>query len=159
MSEREIEAIISDFECLEDWEQRYQYLTELGEALPTMPEDLHTEENRVKACMSKVWVKPYSDPTDSSKILFYGDCDTSIIKGVLALLVRIYSGKTAAEIQALDVDDLFERLALAENLSPNRHVGIYAIVEVMKAQVAMLASAAIHASTINSSNSKPASSK
>ncbi|WP_083900630.1 SufE family protein [Thiolinea disciformis] len=129
----EIEAIISDFEFLDDWEQRYQYLTELGEALPTMPEAEKIDANRVKACMSKVWVKAH--PSEDGTIVFNGDCDTAIIKGVVALLVQLYSHKTAQEILDLDVDDMFERLALAENLSPNRHVGVYAIVEVMKDQV------------------------
>lgn len=131
----EIDEIASDFEFLDDWEQRYQYLTELGEALSPMPDAEKIEANRVKACMSKVWVKPHWDPQDSSKIVFNGDCDTAIIKGVVALLVQLFSGKTPETILAMDVDDLFERLQLAENLSPNRHVGVYAIVDVMKGQV------------------------
>lgn len=134
----EIDEIASDFEFLEDWEQRYQYLTELGEALPLMPEFEKIEANRVKACMSKVWVKPHWDAEDSCKIVFNGDCDTAIIKGVVALLVQLFSGKTPEAILAMDVDDLFERLQLAENLSPNRHVGVYAIVDVMKGQVERL---------------------
>ena len=65
---------------------------------------------------------------------FQGDCDTAIIKGVVGILVNLYSGKTPAEIEALDVDELFEGLHLEEHLSPNRHVGVYAIVEKMKRQ-------------------------
>ena len=137
----EIDEIASDFEFLEDWEQRYQYLTELGEALPPMPEAEKIEANRVKACMSRVWVKPHWEVADASKIVFNGDCDTAIIKGVVALLVQLFSGKTPEAILAMDVDGLFERLQLAENLSPNRHVGVYAIVDVMKGQVGSLASA------------------
>lgn len=137
----EIDEIASDFEFLEDWEQRYQYLTELGEALPPMPETEKIEANRVKACMSRVWVKPHWEAADASKIVFNGDCDTAIIKGVVALLVQLFSGKTPEAILAMDVDGLFERLQLAENLSPNRHVGVYAIVDVMKGQVGSLASA------------------
>ena len=131
----EIDEIASDFEFLEDWEQRYQYLTELGEALPPMPEAEKIDANRVKACMSKVWVKPHWHVQELGKVVFNGDCDTAIIKGVVALLVQLFSGKTPAAILAMDVDDLFERLQLAENLSPNRHVGVYAIVDVMKGQV------------------------
>ena len=134
----EIDEIASDFEFLEDWEQRYQYLTELGEALPLMPEAEKIDANRVKACMSKVWVKPHRDVQDPSKIVFNGDCDSAIIKGVVALLVHLFSGKTPEAILAMDVDGLFERLQLAENLSPNRHVGVYAIVDVMKGQVEKL---------------------
>ncbi|SKA97055.1 cysteine desulfuration protein SufE [Thiothrix eikelboomii] len=134
----EIDEIASDFEFLDDWEQRYQYLTELGEALPEMPEAEKIEANRVKACMSKVWVRAHWDAQDASKIVFNGDCDTAIIKGVVALLVQLFSGKTPAAILAMDVDGLFERLQLAENLSPNRHVGVYAIVDVMTGQVESL---------------------
>ncbi|MFZ1342108.1 SufE family protein [Thiothrix eikelboomii] len=134
----ELDEIASDFEFLEDWEQRYQYLTELGEALPEMPEAEKIEANRVKACMSKVWVRAHWDAQDASKIVFNGDCDTAIIKGVVALLVQLFSGKTPAAILAMDVDGLFERLQLAENLSPNRHVGVYAIVDVMTGQVESL---------------------
>ena len=132
----EIDTIASDFEFLEDWEQRYQYLIELGEALPFMPEAEKTDANRVMPCMSKVWVRALPDPADPSKVLFQGDCDTAIIKGVVALLVNLFLGKTPQQITALDVDVLFDRIKLAENLSPNRHVGVYAIVEKMKQQVA-----------------------
>lgn len=131
----EVDAIASDFAFLEDWEQRYQYLTELGEALAPMPEAEKTDENRVKPCMSKVWVRALPDPGQPGKILFHGDCDTAIIKGVVALLVNLFSGKTPQHIVELDVDALFDRIKLAENLSPTRHVGVYAIVEKMKQQV------------------------
>lgn len=131
--------IISDFDFLEDWEQRYQYLTELGEALPTMPEAEKHEENRVKACMSKVWIKALPDPDHPGNLIFHGDCDTAIIKGVVALLVNLFSSKSPQEIVNMDVDALFDRIQLAENLSPARHVGIYAIVDKMRAQAAAFA--------------------
>lgn len=131
--------IISDFDFLEDWEQRYQYLTELGEALPTMPEAEKREENRVKACMSKVWIKALPDPDNPGNLIFHGDCDTAIIKGVVALLINLFSSKSPQEIVNMDVDALFDRIQLAENLSPARHVGIYAIVDKMRAQAAAFA--------------------
>ncbi len=138
MSQNMLNDIAEDFELLQDWEQRYQYLVELGEQLPAMPESEKTQENRVIPCMSKVWVYAYPDPEKPERILFHGDCDTAIIKGVVALLVQIFSGKTADEIRQVDIDSLFERIQLAENLSPNRHVGIYAIVEKMREQVEKL---------------------
>ena len=82
--------------------------------------------------MSRVWVKAISDPGNPGWIRFEGECDTAIIKGLLALLIELASGKTAQEIQGLDVDEVFRRLALDEHLSPNRHVGVYAIVDLMK---------------------------
>ena len=134
----EIENIATDFELLSDWDQRYEYLVELGEQMPLMPESELTDDNRVFPCMSKVWVHAFQKPGNSNLIYFHGDCDTAIIKGVIALLVELFSGKTAKQIIDTDVDDLFERIQLAENLSPNRHVGIYAIVDKMKSQVKAL---------------------
>jgi cysteine desulfuration protein SufE len=136
----ELEEIAETFELLGDWEQRYAYLIELGEQLPQMPETALVEENRVKACMSKVWVRAVPDPDRPGGIRFCGECDTAVIKGVVALLVNLLSGRSGKEIAGFDVDRFFERLQLAEHLSPSRHVGIYAIVELMKTQAA-----AVHA--------------
>ena len=135
----ELDDIASDFEFLEDWEQRYQYLTELGAALELMPDAEKTEVNRVKPCMSRVWVKALPDSDYPGRLVFHGDCDTAIIKGVVALLVNLFSHKSPQHIVDMDVDALFERIQLAENLSPNRHVGIYAIVEQMREQARQLA--------------------
>ena len=135
---RTLDDIVDIFELLDDWDQRYQYLTELGEQLPPMPAELKTEQNRVKGCMSQVWVSAYPDPDDSVRTRFHGDCDTSVIKGVLALLIDLIGGGTQQEIEALDVDALFSRLQLDEHLSPNRHLGVYAIVELMKSQARRL---------------------
>jgi len=135
-----LDDIVEGFELLGDWEQRYQYLIELGEQLPLMPEALKTDDNKVKGCMSQVWISAYGDQEDNSLIHFHGDCDTSLIKGVLALLIQLVSGKTAREIDALDLDEVFRRLRLYEHLSPNRHVGVYAIVELMKQQARQIRS-------------------
>ena len=129
-----LDDIVEVFELLGDWDQRYQYLIELGEALPDMPAEYKTEANKVKGCMSQVWVHAAVDRNNPRKLHYQGDSDTSVIKGVLALLIQLLDGRSAHEIEQLDMDDVFERLELHENLSPNRHVGIYAIVELMKQQ-------------------------
>ncbi len=134
-----LDKIVENLELLGDWEQRYLYLTELGERLPSMPEALKTEDNRVKGCMSQVWVSARYDDNDPTRIYFYGDCDTGTIKGVLAILIELASERGPSEIEQLDVDEVFERLHLDEHLSPNRHVGVYAIVELMKQQARALA--------------------
>ncbi len=138
MYHADLQHIIDDFELLGDWEQRYQYLVELGEHLPAMPVALKTPAHRVIECMSVVHVAAQPDPAQPEILHYSGDCDTAIIKGAVALLVGLLSGKTAADIINLDVDALFQELQLEENLSPNRHVGIYAIVNKMKAQAAAL---------------------
>jgi cysteine desulfuration protein SufE len=140
MSDAEIAEIVETFEILGDWDQRYQYLVELGERLAPMPAADKTDANRVKECMSTVYtaVHAHDRAGQQADLSYTGDCDTAIIKGVVALLVGLFSGKTAAEIEALDVDALFDGLHLDEHLSPNRHVGVYAIVGRMKAQARAL---------------------
>ena len=134
----DVGEIADIFELLGDWEQRYEYLVELGEQLDPMPREEKTEQNRVKPCMSQVHVRAFEKVSAPGLVYYHGDCDTTIIKGVVALLVQLFSGKTPQEIEQTDVDGLFARIRLAENLSPNRHVGVYAIVEVMKKKAAEL---------------------
>lgn len=132
-AEKFTSALIEDFEFLEDWPSRYAYLIELGEKLPPFDERHRIEENRVKGCMSQVWVQAAQRP-GSRKIDYTGDCDTAIIKGILAVLIELMSGLAPEEIRQLDLEALFDALQLRENLSPSRHFGVYAIVELMKQQ-------------------------
>lgn len=134
-----VEALLEDFELLGDWEARYRYLVELGERLPPLPAAAKTEAHRVKECMSTVYVLVARDPQQPERLRCYGDCDTAVIKGVVALLIRLLDGKTPAEVAATDIDELFVRLRLAEHLSPNRHVGVFAIVRKLQEQARALA--------------------
>jgi cysteine desulfuration protein SufE len=127
-----LDEVVETFELLGDWDQRYQYLVELGQKLPPLPEAARIEDNKVKGCMSQVWIQAYRDPEADHRIHYHGDCDTTIIKGVLTLLIQLVDRRRVEEIEQLDVDEFFERLELHEHLSPNRHVGVYAIVELMK---------------------------
>ena len=133
-----LDEIAETLDLFDDWDQRYLYLIELGEQLPSMPAALKSEENKVKGCMSQVWISAYSDASQPQLIHFHGDCDTSIIKGVLALLIQLTNSITVQQIQQLDVDEFFKQLKLDKHLSPNRHFGIYAIVELMKQQAAAI---------------------
>ena len=135
-----LDKLVNNFELLDDWDQRYHYIMELGETLPVMPAQLMVDKNNVHGCMSTVYVSAYRDADNPQLIRFYGYCDTSIIRGVLAILIQLAEGKTAIEVDQLDVDELFSRLHLDEHLSPNRHIGIYAIVALMKMQVYQLES-------------------
>ena len=127
-----LDEYVEAFEMLDDWDQRYEYLVEIGEQLPPMPERLKTEENRVKACMSRVWIDVETDPKGNVHI--EGDCDTGIIKGVVALLINLCQGLSAREIQEIDMDEIFKRLSLDSHLSPNRHVGVYAMFDLLKSK-------------------------
>jgi len=135
-----LDELVEIFELLGDWDQRYAFIIDIGEGMPEMPEALKIEGNKVKGCMSQVWISAYAKPEHPGLIYFHGDCDTAVIKGVLALLIQLCEAKTIEELQQLDVDEFFERLQLDEHLSPNRHVGVYAIVELMKQQAAALKS-------------------
>jgi cysteine desulfuration protein SufE len=130
----EMTEILENFELLGDWDDRYRYLIEIGERLPPMSPDEKTDTNRVIECMSLVHTAAHPIPDRPGYLEFKGDCDTAIIKGVVALLVGLFSGKRPAQIESLDVEELFEALRLQEHLSPNRHVGVYAIVNKMKGQ-------------------------
>jgi cysteine desulfuration protein SufE len=134
-----VDEVIDNFELLDDWDSRYAYLVELGEGLAQLDDRFRTEDNRVQGCISKVWVAAVPEDAASGRVVYVGDCDTAIIKGVLALLIELMSGRTPDEIDNIDIDGLFDRLKLAENLSPNRHFGIYAIVKLMKSQARALA--------------------
>ena len=108
-------ALIEDFEFLEDWSARYAYLIELGEKLPLMEEQHRTEDNRVKGCMSQVWVEAVARP--DGHVDFVGDCDTAIIKGILAVLIELMSGLTPREIESLDLNPVLcteERCVIAD---------------------------------------------
>ncbi len=135
-----LDEIVDMFEILGDWDQRYEYLVELGELMPDMPEAEMVDKNQVKGCMSTVYVCPHRNAEDPNKISFNGFCDTAIIKGVLAILIQLCSDRSHEEIKKLDIDEVFEKLNLADHLSPNRHVGIYAIVVLMKQLTEELAS-------------------
>jgi cysteine desulfuration protein SufE len=125
-----INEIIENFGFLEDWEDRYRYLIELGKDLPQLSESETTEDNRVKGCASQVWVVTSVDHSGLEPVLsFKGQRDAHIVKGLVALTLALYSGKTAREILSIDALDLFRRLGLAEHLTPQRSNGVRSMVE------------------------------
>lgn len=122
----DIEELTDNFELLDNWEDRYRYIIELGERLEPFPDEFRTEEWKVKGCQSQVWLVPQKR---DGKIYFIGDSDAMIVKGLIAITLMIYSGKTAAEIKALDVEPIFSRLKLQEHLSPSRRNGLLAMTD------------------------------
>ena len=130
----QIDRIVETFEFFEDWDDRYNYMAELGQKLPAFPEADHLDDNKVHGCVSQVWITVRSQEQGCKVVLqFQGDSDTAIIKGIVAILLSIYSGKTAEQALEVDVDAIFERLGIFDHLSPNRHVGVYAMVEKFRA--------------------------
>ncbi len=126
-----IARIQEGFELLHDWEQRYQFIIDLGAKLPPMDESAKSDDNRVHGCMSLVWISARGD-ADTAAIALQGDSETATIKGIVAILITLYSGRRAAEIADIDADAVFAQLGLFDHLSPTRHVGVYAMVEHIK---------------------------
>src|SRR5215510_8964185 len=103
-----LDQIIDDFSFLDDWEDRYRYVIELGKSLPDLPESKRTSENKVQGCASQVWLVTHlSGDPDDPIMTFEGDSDAHIVRGLVAIVLATYSGKHASEIAALDAFDVF----------------------------------------------------
>lgn len=132
---RSIDDLVEDFELFEDWEERYRYIVDLGKKLPPMPEDEKIEDNKVRGCMSQVWMtSQVDDSTEPSTLSFRADSDALIVKGLIAILLELYSGRTPQEITELDATEALTRLGLESHLSPNRRNGFVAMVGRIKAE-------------------------
>lgn len=130
-----IDEIIENFTFLDDWDDRYRYLIELGRMLEPLPEVLHTESNKVQGCASQVWLHTTVVPNGGGgpQLRFQGDSDAHLVRGLIAILLALYSGKPASDILATDAVALFERLSLREHLTPQRSNGFRSMVERIKA--------------------------
>jgi cysteine desulfuration protein SufE len=130
-----IDDIIDNFSLLDEWDDRYRYVIELGRALAPLPEAARTSANKVQGCASQVWlaseVRP--DGADGPVLCLVGDSDAHIVRGLIAILFALYSGKPAREILSTDALALFERLGLREHLTPQRSNGFRSMVERIRA--------------------------
>jgi cysteine desulfuration protein SufE len=126
-----IDEIIDNFEMLDEWDDRYRYIIELGRALPELPENARTEANKVRGCASQVWMTTDTRPNgaDGPTLDFHGDSDAHIVRGLIAILFALYSGKPARSILATDALALFQKLGLREHLTPQRSNGFRAMVD------------------------------
>ena len=139
-----IDDIIENFALLDDWDDRYRYVIELGRTLEPMPEAEHSAENKVNGCVSQVWLSKKLERNGNGAALKYlGDSDAHIVRGLIAILFALYSGKPAHQILAADAVALFEKLGLREHLTPQRSNGFRSMVERIKSDArAALAEAA-----------------
>jgi cysteine desulfuration protein SufE len=138
------DAIRSDFALLDDWEDRYRYVIELGRALPPLPETLRTDANKVRGCVSQVWLASHveRDGRTAPPILtFLGDSDAYIVRGLIAILFAMYADKTAEEILRIDARKAFAELGLLEHLTPQRSNGFFSMVERIRRDAQALATA------------------
>jgi cysteine desulfuration protein SufE len=127
----DIDDIIDNFSVLDDWDDRYRYLIELGRELPALAEAARNEANKVQGCASQVWLDTAVRPNGAAgpTLTFAGDSDAHIVRGLIAILFALYSGKPAKDILALDAVKLFEELGLKEHLTPQRSNGFRSMVE------------------------------
>jgi cysteine desulfuration protein SufE len=142
----DIGDIIDNFSVLDDWDDRYRYLIELGRELPALAEAAHNDANKVQGCASQVWLDTRVRPNGTSGpvLTFAGDSDAHIVRGLIAILFAIYSGKAAKDILASDALALFERLGLREHLTPQRSNGFRSMVERIRSDArAALATATV----------------
>jgi cysteine desulfuration protein SufE len=130
-----IDEITENFALLDEWDDRYRYVIELGRMLAPLPEELRTETNKVQGCASQVWLGTTVQPDGAAgpTLSFIGDSDAHIVRGLIAILFALYSGKPAPEILKTDAVALFEKLGLREHLTPQRSNGFRSMVERIKA--------------------------
>ncbi len=139
MSEVTLERIERGFQMMPNWQDRYRYLIQLGRKLEPLPDSYRDEEHRVKGCTSNVWLASELSEEDPPRLRFRADSDAHIVKGLVALLLLIYEGKTPVEALAIDARAILERLELQAHLSPSRSNGLFAMVERIRGDAARAA--------------------
>jgi cysteine desulfuration protein SufE len=140
-----IDEIVENFALLDEWDDRYRYVIELGRTLPPLAESAHAEANKVQGCASQVWLLTHVKPngTAGPVLTFEGDSDAHIVRGLIAILFSVYSGKRAREILSIDALKLFDQLGLKENLTPQRSNGLRAMVERIRTEASAALAAVI----------------
>ena len=141
----DIEEIIDNFSTLDDWDDRYRYLIELGRELSPLAETAYSNANKVQGCASQVWLDTSVRPNGAGGpvLIFAGDSDAHIVRGLIAILFAIFSGRNAKDILAIDALALFQRMGLREHLTPQRSNGFRSMMERIRsdARVALTAAA------------------
>ncbi len=127
----DIAEIIDNFSLLDEWDDRYRYLIELGRELPPLAAEAHNDANKVRGCASQVWLDTSVRPNGAGGpvLIFVGDSDAHIVRGLIAILFAMYSGRSAKDILATDAVALFERIGLREHLTPQRSNGFRSMVD------------------------------
>ncbi len=125
----QIDELVETFEFLDNWEDRYRLLIDLGRQLPPFPESARDEEHRVEGCTSQVWLTHEIVPGSPTTLRFAADSDAFIVKGLIAIILMAYSERSAEQIESTDIEALFRQLGLEQQLSPNRRNGFFAMVE------------------------------
>ncbi|WP_143523549.1 SufE family protein [Pararhizobium arenae] len=131
-----LSEIIDNCAFLDDWQDRMSYVIELGRKLPVMPEEDRTAENKVQGCASQVWLVTQADAADDPVMSFRGESDAHIVRGLVAIVLSIFSGKRASDIAGIDALDLFGRMGLIEYLTAQRANGLRSMIKRIKDEAA-----------------------
>lgn len=129
MTNSKISTIASDFEFLDDWEDRYRYVIDLARDLQPYPEEARDEDHKVPGCVSQVWLKTIRGQGADPVMEFLGDSDAHIVRGLVAILLALYSGETASAILKIDAENVLKSLGLDEHLTPQRSNGLRSMVQ------------------------------
>jgi len=121
-----LQSLLDDFSLFDDWEDRYRYIIELGGTLAPLSEAEHSDAYKVPGCVSQVWLV---SEVHGDKLVFRGDSDAHIVRGLVAIVLDLFSQKTAADILSVDAKGAFEQLGLSEHLTPQRSNGFQAMVQ------------------------------
>ena len=125
-----IDELIENFDLLDDWEDKYRYIIDLGARMDVLPENLKTDDWKVHGCQSQVWLVPSVTMEDGQKYLdFQGDSDAAIVRGIVAIILMVFAHKTPQEIKEIAVENIFAKLGLQDHLSPSRRNGLAAMTE------------------------------
>ena len=127
-----IQAIRDDFAFLDDWEDKYRYVIDLGEALPPFPESARDAEHKVQGCVSQVWLLSGRGEGADPVITFLGDSDAHIVRGLVAIMLALFSGRKASQIVTTDAEELMRSLGLDEHLTPQRANGLRSMIKRIK---------------------------
>jgi cysteine desulfuration protein SufE len=139
-----IDEIRDNFALLDDWDDRYRYVIELGRTLDPMPEAEHSAANKVQGCVSQVWLSKHIDRSepDQPKLKYLGDSDAHIVRGLIAILLTLYSDRTAQQILAADATQVFNEFGFREHLTPQRSNGLRSMVERIRSDAREMLAAA-----------------
>lgn len=137
-----IDRILDDFAFLDEWDDRYRYLIELGRGLAPLSPEAHNDTNKVQGCASQVWLeKSVRQENDGPHLDFKGDSDALIVRGLVAIVIALFSGRPAAEIVETDAEAVFEKIGLREHLTAQRSNGLRSMVTRIKTEAAAAAAA------------------
>jgi len=135
--DQELNALADDFELLGDWEEQIQYVIDLGRTLPPLSGPEQNDANKVRGCASQVWL--VTEPQEDGSVVFRGDSDAHLVKGLIAVLLRLFSGRRPDDILAFDTKAGFERLGLASTLTVQRSNGLASMVARIRSDAERLA--------------------